>query len=188
MRSAVYGSWQECILWPGKVPRPEDGLCHDRYNFADGRSGAEDCDGHGTHVASTATGRAVGVAKEASSVAVRVLDCQGSGTVSNVVAGLNWVAQNAKKPAVVTMSLVSSPTLPAKPPLNTANLDISVPEKNLLRSNKSWRSNMHADLLLALLGSNIQTLKAAVCFSLLCRPHHPMDLDLTRNRSCELRL
>ena len=47
------------------------------------------------------------MAKEADVVAVRVLNCQGSGTVSNVVAGLNWVAQHAVKPAVVTMSLVS---------------------------------------------------------------------------------
>ena len=56
-------------------------------------------------------GRAVGVAKEAKVVAVRVLNCQGSGTVSNVVAGLNWVAQNAVLPAIVTMSLVT----PAQP-------------------------------------------------------------------------
>ena len=47
------------------------------------------------------------MAKEANVVAVRVLNCQGSGTVSNVVAGLNWVAQHAVKPAIVTMSLVS---------------------------------------------------------------------------------
>lgn len=68
---------------------------------------AEDCDGHGTHVSSTAVGRSVGVAKEAIVVAVRVLNCQGSGAVSNVVAGLNWVAQNAAMPAIVTLSLVS---------------------------------------------------------------------------------
>ncbi len=40
---------------------------------------AADCEGHGTHVASTAVGRTVGVAKEARIVAVRVLDCAGSG-------------------------------------------------------------------------------------------------------------
>lgn len=53
-----------------------------------------DCDGHGTHVGSTAVGRTVGIAKEASVVAVRVLDCGGSGTVSDVVAGLDWVREN----------------------------------------------------------------------------------------------
>lgn len=68
---------------------------------------ASDCDGHGTHISSTAVGRTVGVAKEARVFAVRVLNCQGVGNVSSVVAGLNWVAQNYIKPAVVTLSLVS---------------------------------------------------------------------------------
>ncbi|CAL5228884.1 g12099 [Coccomyxa viridis] len=65
----------------------------------------QDCDGHGTHVASIAVGRNVGVAKEASVVAVRVLDCEGTGTISDLVAGLDWVASNAKQPAVATLSL-----------------------------------------------------------------------------------
>lgn len=60
-----------------------------RRNFAGGADNwnASDCDGHGTHVASTAAGRSVGVAKEASVVALRVLDCGGSGRISDVVAG-----------------------------------------------------------------------------------------------------
>jgi subtilisin family serine protease len=44
----------------------------------------------GSHVASTAIGRTVGVAKGASVVAVRVLDCQGTGSISDTVAGLDW--------------------------------------------------------------------------------------------------
>ena len=87
------------------ISKPASAIC--RYNFADLSGNASDCDGHGTHVSSTAAGRAVGLAKDAAVVAVRVLNCQGSGTVSNVVAGLNWVATNARKPAVVTMSLVT---------------------------------------------------------------------------------
>ena len=43
-------------------------------NFSSSTS-QQDCDGHGTHVASIAMGHLVGVAKEASAVAVRVLDC-----------------------------------------------------------------------------------------------------------------
>jgi hypothetical protein len=64
-------------------------MCEHRRNFAEGANdgNATDCDGHGTHVASTAAGRAVGVAKEASVIAVRVLDCDGSGQISDVVAG-----------------------------------------------------------------------------------------------------
>ena len=53
-------------------------LC--RIDFVDNSASAADCEGHGTHVASTAVGRTVGVAKEAKIVAVRVLDCSGSGT------------------------------------------------------------------------------------------------------------
>ena len=49
----------------------------------------------GTHVAASAVGLQVGVAKEASVVAVRILDCTGSGTISNTVAGLDWVAGGA---------------------------------------------------------------------------------------------
>ena len=77
-----------------------------RYNFVDSVEDASDCDGHGTHVSATVAGRTVGVAKEAKIVALKVLDCQGTGMVSSVVAGLSWVAKNAARPAIVTLSLV----------------------------------------------------------------------------------
>ena len=72
--------------------------------IGDGQNG-QDCDGHGTHVAGTVGGTEWGVAKDVSLVAVRVLDCQGSGTISGVVAGVDWVTANAEKPAVANMSL-----------------------------------------------------------------------------------
>lgn len=72
--------------------------------FDDGRNG-NDCNGHGTHVASTTGGAEYGVAKGATLHAVRVLDCGGSGTWSGVVAGMDWVAANAVSPAVANMSL-----------------------------------------------------------------------------------
>lgn len=65
----------------------------------------EDCHGHGTHVASSAAGTQFGVAKSAIVHPVRVLDCGGSGTFAGVIAGIDWVAQNAIRPAVVNMSL-----------------------------------------------------------------------------------
>jgi hypothetical protein len=68
---------------------------------------ADDCHGHGTHVGGTIGGTKYGVAKNASLVAVRVLNCQGSGTTAQVVAGINWVIGNhqAGQPAVANMSL-----------------------------------------------------------------------------------
>jgi serine protease len=67
--------------------------------------GSDDCNGHGTHVAGTVGGATWGVAKELTLVAVRVLNCQGSGTTSGVIAGVNWVTANFVPPAVANMSL-----------------------------------------------------------------------------------
>ena len=66
-----------------------------------------DCNGHGTHVAGTVGGTGYGVAKGVKLVPVRVLDCNGSGSTSGVVAGIDWVAGDAvnNKPAVANMSL-----------------------------------------------------------------------------------
>lgn len=64
-----------------------------------------DGNGHGTHVAGTVGGKTYGVAKKVNLVAIRVLDNRGSGTSSGVVAGMDWVAANAAKPAVANMSL-----------------------------------------------------------------------------------
>jgi subtilisin family serine protease len=69
---------------------------------------ASDCNGHGTHVAGTAAGSTYGVAKSASVISVRVLDCGGSGAWSGVIAGVDWVTQNHVKPAVANMSLGGS--------------------------------------------------------------------------------
>ena len=68
-------------------------------------SGGVDCNGHGTHVAGTVGGTTYGVAKQVRLVGVRVLNCSGSGTNAGVIAGVNWVTSNARKPAVANMSL-----------------------------------------------------------------------------------
>jgi hypothetical protein len=75
---------------------------------------SEDCHGHGTHVAGTIGGTTYGVAKQVTLVAVRVLDCNGSGTFDGVLAGMDWVAAQQvddaaagtqPHPAVANMSL-----------------------------------------------------------------------------------
>ncbi|MEU8332522.1 S8 family serine peptidase [Micromonospora sp. NPDC048839] len=74
------------------------------YDAVDGGA-ADDCNGHGTHVAGTVGGSAYGVAKAVQLVGVRVLNCSGSGTNAGVIAGVDWVTANAIKPAVANMSL-----------------------------------------------------------------------------------
>jgi len=76
------------------------------FDSVDGGS-ADDCNGHGTHVAGTVGATTYGVAKGVRLVAVRVLNCQGSGTNSGVIAGVDWVTGNhaAGQPAVANMSL-----------------------------------------------------------------------------------
>ena len=69
-----------------------------------GGNGA-DCNGHGTHVAGTVGGSTYGVAKSALLRGVRVLDCNGSGSTSGVISGVDWVRINHINPAVANMSL-----------------------------------------------------------------------------------
>jgi len=76
------------------------------YDFVDYDTNASDCAGHGTHVAGTIGGATYGVAKSVKIVSVRVLDCEGSGYWSDIIAGLDWiVAHKPSGPAVVNMSL-----------------------------------------------------------------------------------
>ena len=79
-------------------------------NVDDGR-GTDDCNGHGSHVSSIAAGSSYGVANLATIVPVRVLDCNGSGSDSQVIDGLDWIYQNiisTNSQAVVNMSLGGS--------------------------------------------------------------------------------
>lgn len=75
-------------------------------SISDG-NGTNDCNGHGTHVAGTVGGTTFGVAKNVTLVAVRVLNCSGSGTNAGVAAGVDWVTGDhaSGTPAVANMSL-----------------------------------------------------------------------------------
>jgi subtilisin family serine protease len=78
------------------------------WDFVGHDSAASDCNGHGTHVAGTIGGTTYGVAKKVNLVAVRVLDCDGEGYLSDVIDGIDWVTKYAVKPAVANMSLGGS--------------------------------------------------------------------------------
>jgi len=67
--------------------------------------GTNDCNGHGTHVAGTVGGTSYGIAKAVTLHPVRVLGCNGSGSTSGVIAGVDWVTANRVLPAVANMSL-----------------------------------------------------------------------------------
>ncbi|TQJ02245.1 S8 family serine peptidase [Amycolatopsis cihanbeyliensis] len=75
------------------------------YDFVDDDSEAQDCNGHGSHVAGTIGGKTYGLAKKVDIVAVRSLGCGGSAPDSATVSSMEWVAQNGTTPAVVNMSL-----------------------------------------------------------------------------------
>ncbi|HEX8907515.1 MAG TPA: S8 family serine peptidase, partial [Longimicrobiaceae bacterium] len=91
----------------------DTGIQHDHPQFgtraqnvydAFGGTG-EDCNGHGTHVAGIVGAATYGVAKNVYLRGVRVLDCNGSGSTSAIVAAIDWVRTNAVKPAVANLSL-----------------------------------------------------------------------------------
>ncbi|PYS88437.1 MAG: serine protease [Acidobacteria bacterium] len=85
----------------------------------------QDCNGHGTHVSGTVGGTTYGLAKSVSLIAVRVLNCQGSGTTSGVVAGIDWVTGNhvQNAPAVANMSLGGSASTTLDAAVNRAISD-----------------------------------------------------------------
>lgn len=81
------------------------GRASNGWDFVENDAVAQDCHGHGTHVAGLVAGVSTGTARYANIKAVRVLDCSGNGTQTTVINGLNWVKNNHVKPAVVNMSI-----------------------------------------------------------------------------------
>jgi cerevisin len=79
-----------------------------RWGATFGGYASADGNGHGTHCAGTAAGGQTGIAKNANIIAVKVLDDSGSGAITDIVSGLNWVKSQASasgRPSIVSMSL-----------------------------------------------------------------------------------
>lgn len=81
-----------------------EGRAKSGTSFITGKD-SNDENGHGTHCAGIIGGKLYGVAKNANLVAVRVLDANGSGSTSGVIAGINWAVQNCRGKCVISMSL-----------------------------------------------------------------------------------
>ncbi|NBH05155.1 S8 family peptidase [Amycolatopsis sp. SID8362] len=78
-------------------------------DFLNGGSDTTDTNGHGTRLAGIAAGKDYGVAKGAQIVPVRVLDKDGGGATDHIIAGIDWVAQNAQQPAVAVLGIGGVP-------------------------------------------------------------------------------
>ncbi|WP_157631447.1 S8 family serine peptidase [Catelliglobosispora koreensis] len=78
------------------------------YDSVDNDFIATDCQGSGTHLAGIVGGANYGVAKGATLVAMRIVNCTGAGTIAQVVAGIDWVTNNAVRPAVAVLAVGSA--------------------------------------------------------------------------------
>ncbi|NUW42840.1 protease inhibitor I9 family protein [Nonomuraea rhodomycinica] len=96
----------------------DSGLDVDREEFGDrawhafdatGGTG-DDCTGHGTRAARLVAGREHGVAPRAGIASVRVLGCGATGSLSDTIAGLDWVRRHARRPAVTVLGVTATPT------------------------------------------------------------------------------
>lgn len=80
------------------------------WDTIDNDGDATDCNGHGTYVAGLVGGAEHGVAKEVNLVAMRILNCTGSASYSQIIAGIEWVTANAVRPAVAVLPIGGGPS------------------------------------------------------------------------------
>jgi subtilisin family serine protease len=86
-----------------------EGRVEQGVNLADGNNDTSDINGHGTHIAGIIGSKTYGIAKDVQLVPVRVLDKEGGGTPENIIAGIQWVIQNARQPAVAFLGIDGIP-------------------------------------------------------------------------------
>ncbi|MFC9689013.1 S8 family serine peptidase [Kribbella sp. NPDC056951] len=89
-----------------------EGRAKSGYDFVDEDANVNECknatdQGHGTHTAGTSSSETYGVAKDVTVVGVKVLGCDGNAPDADSIQGVDWVTQNAVKPAVANASWTS---------------------------------------------------------------------------------
>ncbi len=81
-------------------------------DFLNGKKSVYDDNGHGTHVAGIASGGGYykGMAPQSDIIMLKVLNSSGQGNASDVIAGIQWIANNYKKYniRIVNMSIGTS--------------------------------------------------------------------------------
>ncbi|PSW21811.1 hypothetical protein C9I98_00655 [Photobacterium sanctipauli] len=116
-----------------------NGRAFSAYDFVDDDGNASDCHGHGTHVAGTAAGKTVGLAPDADIYSVKILDCNNKTTGALSLDAVEWVMENASKPAVVNYSIGNS----SFPPLDVAVQNL-VTQQNIQFANSAGNNGKDA--------------------------------------------
>ncbi|MFK4085067.1 S8 family serine peptidase [Kribbella sp. NPDC020789] len=89
-----------------------EGRAKSGYDFVDEDPNVNECksptdQGHGTHTSGTSSSETYGVAKDVTVIGVKVLGCDGNAPDADSIQGVDWVTQNAVKPAVANASWTS---------------------------------------------------------------------------------
>ncbi|KAG0208053.1 subtilisin-like serine protease [Mortierella sp. GBA30] len=106
------------------------GRAFNLVNFVPDEGDTDNC-GHGTHVAGIVAGRRYGVAKAARIQAIKVLDSEGQGSTSQVMAGINYMikhaSRNPNQRKVINMSLGGQFSRPVNEAVHTAVTQYGLP-------------------------------------------------------------
>jgi subtilisin family serine protease len=89
-------------------------------SFINDKYGWTDCSGHGTHCAGISSGTKWGVAKQSIVHSVRVLDCYGTGTWSNIISGIDWVVSQNQRNSIASISIGGSNSYAVNNAINMA--------------------------------------------------------------------
>jgi aqualysin 1 len=103
------------------------------YDALEGGGNGLDCNGHGSHVAGIIGGQTFGVAKKVRLFSVRVLNCQGTGSWSDVINGVNFVTWHSRQPAQQGIPALANMSLGGE-----TNRAVDAAVRNSIRANVTY--------------------------------------------------